>query len=347
MATALEIRRVDPFDPAAFDAWWEVYAETWRADMGEHALIWTREESRTEMQQDSATTDRRVWIAVRDGQVLGGASLALSLKDNLHSAAIGITVPSPHRRQGVGSELLAHVHSVALDAGRHTFHAATAWPASAPADGAGQPGREFARRHGYEIALGDLQNRLTLPVSDDVIDEMLAEAPAEGYTIRSWTGPVPEEHVAEWAALNALVDTEAPTGDLDIEAASGDVTDHRADEAMLAAQNRTSFGTVALTAEGRVAAYTELVVSGDDGNAYQWGTLVRREDRGHRLGLRVKLENLRQLQRTAPDVPQIYTYNAESNAAMLAVNTRLGFEAVGRMAELQKRTRAASGMMEP
>lgn len=71
--------------------------------------------------------------------------------------------------------------------------------------------------------------------------------------------------------------------------------DYRADEQMQAMQGCTSFGTVALTSDGRIAAYTQLVASGDDGNAYQWGTLVRREDRGHRLGLRVKLENLRML----------------------------------------------------
>jgi len=174
-------------------------------------------------------------------------------------------------------------------------------------------------------------------VTDATIDALLAEAPAAGYTLRSWTGPVPDDLVAEWAALDALLDTEAPTGDLDIQAASADVADFRADEQLVARQGRTSYGTVALTADGRVAAYTQIVVSRDDGNAYQWGTLVRREDRGRRLGLRVKLENLRLLQRLSPGTTRVYTFNAESNAHMLAVNARLGFRAVARMGELQKR----------
>lgn len=335
----LEILRVDSFDPMAVDAWWEAYADAKRADMGENALIWSREESRTELQQDSATTERRAYVAVRDGIVVGSGSLALPLKDNRHSAALGVTVPAAQRRQGVGSALLAHIEADAADAGRHTFRAETAWPASAPSDGTGQPGREFARRHGYELALGDLQNRLALPVAESILDELLGDAPASGYEIRSWVGPVPEEHVAEWVTLDALLDTEAPMGDLDIEAASADVDDFRADERMQAAQGRTSFGTVALTADGRVAAYTQIMVSGDDGNAYQWGTLVRREDRGHRLGLRIKLENLRILQRHSPETPRIYTYNAESNTHMLVVNTRLGFVPTGRLGELQKRTR--------
>ncbi|MFD5224577.1 GNAT family N-acetyltransferase [Microbacterium sp. NPDC058342] len=337
MPSAIEILPVDPFDTAAHDAWWGAYAAARRTDMGADALIWTLEESRAEMQQRSATTERRAFIARRGGAVVGSGSLALGLKDNLHSASIAVTVPPEHRRTGVGSALLAHIEAKARAAGRRTFRAETTWPASAPADGGGQPGREFARRHGYDVALGDLQNRLDLPVTETVVDALLAEAPADGYELHSWIGPVPEQFVAEWAALDAALDTEAPTGDLDVEAYSAEVEDHRADEAMQAAQNRTSFGTIAVASDGRVAAYTQIVVSGDDGNAYQWGTLVRREDRGHRLGLRIKLENLRMLQRHAPEVPRIYTYNAESNEHMLAVNVRLGFAPIARMAELQKK----------
>lgn len=209
-----------------------------------NALIWTLEESRAEMQQRSETTERRTYVAVLDGAVVGGGSLALSLKDNLRSAALGVTVPLAHRRRGVGSALLAHIEAEAADADRTTLRAETAWPASEPDDGAGQPRVEFARRHGYTPALSDLQNRLELPVDDAIIDELLEAAPAERYAIRSWAGPVPDEIVAEWAAL----DTEAPTGELDIEAASADVADYRADEQMQAMQGRTSFGTVALTA---------------------------------------------------------------------------------------------------
>jgi GNAT superfamily N-acetyltransferase len=337
----LQITRVDPLDDAAFDAWWESYAAAKQADMGENALIWSREESRAEQRQPSATMERRAYVATRDGAAVGSGSLALPLKDNRHIGALGVTVPEEHRRRGIGTALLAHIEGEARQAGRTTLRAETAWPASAQADGTAEPGREFARRHGYELAIGDLQNRLRLPVDGAIIDALLAEAPAAGYTVRSWVGAVPEKYVAEWAMLDALLDTEAPTGDLDIEASSADVADVRAAEELRERQGRTSFGTIALSPDGRIAAYTQIVVSGDDGNAYQWGTLVRREDRGHRLGLRVKLENLLLLQQLSPATPRIYTYNAEENAHMLAVNTRLGFEVTGRLGELQKRVGGA------
>ncbi|WP_309065834.1 GNAT family N-acetyltransferase [Microbacterium sp.] len=340
MPTPVEITRVDPFDDDAVNAWWHAYAAAKTADMGEHATRWSLEETRSELQQHSEVVDRRAYLATAGGRVVGSGSLALMLKDNRHLARLGVTVPPAHRRRGIGTALLQHIEAVAASEGRTTLAADTSWPASAPADGSGQPGREFARRHGYDIALGDLQSRLRLPVDDRVISELLDESAAAsaGYSTRSWVGPVPDELVAAWAVLDSSLDTEAPTGDLDLEATAPDVADIRESEELIATQGRTSFGTVALTSDGQVAAYTQIVISRDDGNAFQWGTLVRREDRGHRLGLRVKLENLRMLQRHTPLPPQIYTFNADSNTHMLAVNRRLGFEPVGRMAELQKRT---------
>jgi RimJ/RimL family protein N-acetyltransferase len=71
--------------------------------------------------------------------------------------------------------------------------------------------------------------------------------------------------------------------------------------------------------------------------AYQWGTLVRPAHRGHRLGMAVKVANLRQLQEAVPGVDHVITWNAESNARMVAVNDRLGFVPTERMGEFQKR----------
>ena len=334
---AIEIRPVDPFDDPAVDAWWDIYSAARRADRGDHAILWSREETRTELQQDSAVTERQAFLAHRDGAVAGAAALALPLKDNLHRADIAVYVAAPDRRQGIGSALLAALEQLASARSRRTFTGATMWPAAASADGAGQPGPEFARRHGYDIALGDLESVLDLPVAEDLLNRLADALPEDDYALRSWIGPVPDDLVTGWAALDSALETEAPMGDLDLEVSTPDVAAVREQEALIAAQGRTSFGTVALSPDGQVAAYTQLVVSRDDASGYQWGTLVRREDRGHRLGMRVKLENLRRLQHELPGTPRVVTFNAESNAHMLAVNTALGFRPSGRLAELQKR----------
>lgn len=335
----MDIVLIDPFDVPAVDAWWDAYAAAERADRGDHAVIWSREESRSELQQSSSTVERRAFLLRQRGAVVGSASLALPRKDNRHLAHIAISVPPEHRLRGFGSAALTFLEAEAAASDRRVAQGTTSWPSALGSDGAGSPGREFARCRGYDLALGDIQSRLPLPVETVLLDRLEAgiAAAVAGYEIRSWVGAVPEDVVEGWAVLDSSIDTEAPSGDLDIEPAEPDIAGLREDEELLVRQNRTSFGTIALTSTGEAAAYTQLVVSADDGNAYQWGTLVRAADRGHRLGTAVKLANLRMLQRAAPHTPAVYTYNAESNTHMLAVNTLLGFRPTERMGELQKR----------
>lgn len=335
----LALRRLDPFDDDAVDAWWDAYATAERADRGHDATVWTREESRSELQQQSQVVDRRAYLLLDGTAPLGSASLALPLKDNTHQAHLGLSVPPAHRRHGVGSRALALLEREARDAGRTTVQASTSWPHALGPDGTGSPGREFARRHGYDLALGDLMSRLDLPVDESALRAYGATAAASGsgYGMRTWIGRVPDEVIEQWAILDASLETEAPTGEKNIEAQKPDVDSIRESDDLIDRQRRISFGTIALAPDGTAAAYSQLVVSTDDGNAYQWGTLVRSADRGHRLGLAVKIANLRMLQSHAPEVRSVYTHNAESNTHMLAVNALLGFRPVERLGELQKR----------
>lgn len=334
-----EITRIDPFDTLAVDAWWSAYAAAEHADRGHDVPVWSKEETRSQLQQVSSVIERRAFLLHEDDTVVAAAGLALPLKDNTHVAHLAVHVPPAHRRRGAGSMALAFLEAEAVAAGRTTAQGDTSWRYELGTDGTGASGREFARRHGYALALGDVQNRLGLPVDPALLERTDADVATAitGYTIRSWVGPVPEDVVEGWTILDASIDTEAPSGDLDIEPLKPDVDSLREQEELLVRQNRTPIGTIAVTSAGEVAAYTLLVVSGDDGNAYQWGTLVRTADRGHRLGTAVKIANLRRLQHEAPQTHAVYTYNAESNAHMLAVNTLLGFVPTERMGELQKR----------
>ncbi len=112
---------------------------------------------------------------------------------------------------------------------------------------------------------------------------------------------------------------------------------HRAAEAQQRRQGRTAFHAVALAEDGTLVAYSHLVTTvHEPGRAYQWGTLVRRDHRGHRLGLAVKVANHHLLQAAAPEVVRVTTWNAEENEHMIAVNEALGFQPVARLAEMQK-----------
>ncbi len=206
--------------------------------------------------------------------------------------------------------------------------------------GDGAAGPRFARSHDYSLALTEVQRELSLPVDDAVLARLADEAALahEGYELRSWAGPVPDELLQGWAELTSALTTEAPTGDLELEPEAVDLAAVREREATLARQGRTKYNTVAVSADGDVVAYSDLATTvHDPGRAYQWGTLVLREHRGHRLGVAVKVANLRLLQRERPDVLRLTTYNAEVNSHMIAVNEALGFRPVAWLGDFQKK----------
>lgn len=113
---------------------------------------------------------------------------------------------------------------------------------------------------------------------------------------------------------------------------------YREQERAVLRQGRTSYHAVALDSAGGAVAYSTMMVSRHaPGQCFQWGTLVRRDHRGHRLGMAVKLANLRQLAAADASVHSLVTYNAEVNTHMLAINEALGFRPVERLGEFQKR----------
>ncbi|WP_411373924.1 hypothetical protein ACLH0K_12675 [Arthrobacter sp. MPF02] len=69
----------------------------------------------------------------------------------------------------------------------------------------------------------------------------------------------------------------------------------------------------------------------------QQDTLVAGDHRGHRLGMLIKLANLRRAQARWRSARSILTWNASENQHMLAINIALGFKPAGYEGEWQKR----------
>lgn len=340
--STVEIVPVDPHDPDAFDAWHAAYLEAELAAGEGVASPWQLEEFRAIAQNPGTSRWLAMYAGRAEGRLVATGMVMTPLLDNTDRAELVVhTVPAA-RRRGHGTAMLAHLEAVARERGRTVLIGESSWPYAAGADGAGEPGREFARQAGFDLALGDVKRVLRLPVPDAVLDELAAEAAARhsGHELRSWAGPVPDELIEGWARLSSLVITEAPTGDLDVEPEYRDATVIRENEAVLVKQGRTKYNTLALDPDGVPVAYTDLVTTiHEPGKAWQFGTLVDRAARGRRLGLAVKVANLRLLQSERPDIELVSTYNAESNRHMIEVNERLGFVPVARLGEFQRRLR--------
>jgi GNAT superfamily N-acetyltransferase len=338
--SALQMEKVDPGDPAGFDEFHATYLAAELAHGDEVASPWMHDEVRVMLRQRGTRRLVEAFIGRADGRVVAAGFLVVSVLDNLDSAELSVHVAPDLRRRGHGSALLAALEAEAAVRGRMLLNAEAAWPYAAGADGAGQAGAEFARAHGYVLGLCDVKRRVELPLPEALLDSLAAEAAAhhEDVELRSFVGPVPDDLAQGWVRLTSTLVTEAPTGEMQREAERPDVDALRAGELMTAAQGRTKYNTVAISPAGEVVAYTDIATTvHEPGKAYQWGTLVRRDARGHRLGMAVKVANHRLLQRERPDITQVTTYNAEVNSHMVAVNERLGFVPIGRLGEFQKR----------
>jgi GNAT superfamily N-acetyltransferase len=336
----VSILQVDPFDPAAFDAWYATYAAADRAGREQWAKPWRLEEYRAEQQARVAHKWTAAYSLLVEGRVVTTAQVELPLLENLDLAGVRIHTHPDHRRLGYATRMLEHVEGLVRERGRTRLLTDTAYPYNAPADGAGQPGADFLTNRGFEFGLVEIMRVAELPVAEEILDRLGAQAEPHhtAYTLRSFEGPVPEELVQGFAEVTAALSTDAPVGSIEREPDIPNVDSLRAGEDTLAKMGRTKYNTVALDVAGDVAAYTELVVSREDpGAVYQWGTLVRRRHRGHRLGLAVKVANLRFLQRLRDDARLLTTYNAEVNSHMVQVNEQMGFRPVERLGQFQKR----------
>lgn len=338
----LQIREVDRDSDDDLRAWRDICALAEESIVGDHSVMWSIPELEVIWREPRKHRRDLFFAGELDGRIVAAGSVGLPVLDNLNAAEVGVSVLPEVQRRGLGSQMLAHVETVAAEHDRNRLDAMAAWPFDAPADGSGSPGVEFGRVHGYTCGLSEVQRELPLPVDDALLEQLAAEAAPyhQGYEIRSWPGRVPDELIQGWLDLSATLVTEAPTGDNDHEEETTDIEAARIQEGVLEKQGRVKFNTAALDADGRVVAYTDMVLPGSDQRwVFQWGTLVHRDHRGHRLGMAVKAANLLGMQRSGNDLTgrRIVTWNAGVNDHMIGINERMGFRPTARGGELQKK----------
>ncbi|MDP9444609.1 MAG: GNAT family N-acetyltransferase [Actinomycetota bacterium] len=275
----------------------------------------------------------RVAVARDDhGGVVGFGELELTHWDNPQLAVVDVLVHPDRRRAGLGTAVLDAVVAHARAAGRTSLVADT-W--------ADSPGAAFARHHGMTQASVAAQRRLHLDRLDQPrLDELLAQAAAASrdYEPLRIAGAAPEHLLPSLAAVFDAIN-DAPLDDLSMERDEFPLDRLRGFDTAHAARRHRLYRLVARQrSDGAPAGHTIVVVEGLRPHlAFQEDTTVVREHRGHRLGLRLKLEMLRWLRDAEPQVRQIDTWNAVSNAHMIAVNDAMGHVVVATGATFQRR----------
>ena len=194
--------------------------------------------------------------------------------------------------------------------------------------------------HGLEMASKAAQRRL-LPTSLEWsrLDELHREAAAASadYDVFAAPRPVPDDLVDGMVELQ-LAMNDAPVNDLAIGDKAWNADRYRGFESAMVNRRMTSYRLVARhRASGDMAGFTAVLVEQERPHlGFQEDTAVVRAHRGHRLGLRLKIEMLRLLREREPQIRQIDTWNALSNAHMIAVNDALGCFVVAYGGELQR-----------
>jgi len=274
------------------------------------------------LDRDGEGPDAGLWLAHRGDRLVGYAALTLNAFENLDGAKILGAVDPAHRRLGAGRLLLAAAEA-ATDRPRLR---APAWTGTA--------GMSALPKLGYTRGLAHEVRRLPVHAAQPAALVDAAREASSAYEIERFAGAAPEELLDDLVPLREAINDSPEEGEF--ESYSRDRI--RGYEQSLAGRRQTPYTVVARHRDsGEPAGISMLCVHELRPRiAAQEDTSVLAPHRGHRLGLRMKLEMLQWLREERPDVEQVDTWNATGNAPMIAINDALGCRLVAETVRFTK-----------
>jgi len=265
----------------------------------------------------TAGYEQLLWLGRDTGDEAAMTAVAwigLPARENRDTAVMEIRVRPDLRRGGIASDFLRALMPEVRAAGRtHVI---------GYADFRGS-GEAWGATVGLVPTLRYVQQYLALADTDSGLWDL---PDPDGYRLLSWTGAAPDDLLASYAVARQAID-DSVSGTMRWDEPRWTPERVRAEEARRAAAGREFCSVVAVhTATGEVAGVTDVTIGEARPTVVQQGyTAVRREHRGHGLGVAMKAALLRDLVVDRPAAQKVMTQTADLNH-MAAINTALGFQ---------------------
>lgn len=310
-----------------------------------------------------------ILCAYMDGRLVGRAEVRMPLISETDIAQIVVDVDPDELSEGIGRSLLSAAEQLAYGESRRVIRLVTEHPASelkapaGPGDGSVMGGEtsgvgvqwidaadgsgklpashrqtRFAEHAGYELQTVSSFALLDVPLPQERIESIersLESVPfTERYALHTWVDSAPEELLEPLARLHARLPSDSFVKPIVSDPDPWDAERVRRTERLREEDGDRSLMAVAEDRDnGELVGMTELILAQHRPTlALQDETLVIREHRGRRLGMRLKMANLKQLTEVQPEVETVYSWTHTGNDRMNWVNAQLGFQDAGQSA---------------
>ncbi|MBA3594321.1 MAG: N-acetyltransferase [Polaromonas sp.] len=279
-----------------------------------------------ELMQRHPLFEARRLMAIRDGGYVGNLLLGFrrdgspGCEDHAAFVDAGGGVLGGLRRQGIGTALLAALHTFMQGSGRTVATLKVHRP----------EGHAFMSAIGAREKYRSVENRLALEGlqwSELAQWQAHATAPSNGLHWETHAGRVPFERLGQLMEPLSVLINEQPLGSLEIPRIRYELQGYESWYAAMDRRGGDHFLVMLLHGKDLAAVCDASWDARFADRVYQQLTAVASPWRGKGLAKGVKAAMFDLVRKWHPEVRTVITNNANTNAAMLSINRRLGFAA--------------------